>query len=271
MLRKGPGATPLSLETDMANPNPLMAKSSGTEPADAAVQSALRTLDAEGGGIAALSAALQSDLRAPFVAAADLIRNAKGRLIVTGLGKSGHIGRKIAATFASTGTPGVLRPCRRSQPWRPRHDHGRGCHPGAVLVRRAAGDEEPDQLRRAVPDCRDRDDVGAGILARQGGRRRADAAQGARGLPAQSRPHHLLADDAGARRCAGDRAAGRPRLYVDRFQRAASGRQARRAAEIYRRPHAFRRRGAAEAARHQNVRRAGRDDVEGLWLRRHRR
>ena len=38
-------------------------------------------------------------------AAADLIRNAKGRLIVTGLGKSGHIGRKIAATFASTGTP----------------------------------------------------------------------------------------------------------------------------------------------------------------------
>jgi len=97
------GGAPSSLETDMANPNPLMAKSSGT--ADAAVQSALRTLDAEGGGIAALSAALQSDLRAPFVAAADLIRNAKGRLIVTGLGKSGHIGRKIAATFASTGTP----------------------------------------------------------------------------------------------------------------------------------------------------------------------
>src|SRR6185295_10510034 len=91
--------------TDMAHPKPLMAKSSGTESADAAVQSALRTLDAEGGGIAALTAALQSDLRAPFTAAADLVRNAKGRLIITGLGKSGHIGRKIAATFASTGTP----------------------------------------------------------------------------------------------------------------------------------------------------------------------
>jgi len=89
----------------MAHPKPLMAKSSGTETADAAVQSALRTLDAEGSGIAALSAALQSDVRAHFVAAAELIRNAKGRLIVTGLGKSGHIGRKIAATFASTGTP----------------------------------------------------------------------------------------------------------------------------------------------------------------------
>src|SRR5499426_836074 len=89
----------------MAKPKPLMAQSSGTDPADTAVQSALRTLDAEGGGIAAITAALQSDLHAPFTAAADLIRNAKGRLIVTGLGKSGHIGRKIAATFASTGTP----------------------------------------------------------------------------------------------------------------------------------------------------------------------
>jgi arabinose-5-phosphate isomerase len=89
----------------MANPKPLMAESSGTDHAKAAVLSALRTLDAEAGGVAAISAALQSDLRAPFAAAAERIRDAKGRLIVTGLGKSGHIGRKIAATFASTGTP----------------------------------------------------------------------------------------------------------------------------------------------------------------------
>jgi arabinose-5-phosphate isomerase len=89
----------------MANPKPLMAKSSGTDHADAAVLSALRTLDVEGSGITAIAAALQSDLSGPFTAAADLTRNAKGRLIVTGLGKSGHIGRKIAATFASTGTP----------------------------------------------------------------------------------------------------------------------------------------------------------------------
>jgi arabinose-5-phosphate isomerase len=89
----------------MANPTPLMAKSSGTDPANPAVESALRTLDTEASGIAAILAALQSDLGPAFVRAADLIRNAKGRLIVTGLGKSGHIGRKIAATFASTGTP----------------------------------------------------------------------------------------------------------------------------------------------------------------------
>ena len=89
----------------MTNPKPLMAKSSGTDPATSAVASALRTLDAEASGIAAITAALQSDLGGPFGEASELIRNAKGRLIVTGLGKSGHIGRKIAATFASTGTP----------------------------------------------------------------------------------------------------------------------------------------------------------------------
>jgi arabinose-5-phosphate isomerase len=84
---------------------PLMANSTGTDPDNAAVQSALRTLDAEGSGIAAIEAALRSDLGETFACAADFIRNAKGRLIVTGLGKSGHIARKIAATFASTGTP----------------------------------------------------------------------------------------------------------------------------------------------------------------------
>ncbi|MCA1457368.1 KpsF/GutQ family sugar-phosphate isomerase [Bradyrhizobium sp. BRP22] len=89
----------------MAKPKPLMPKSSDTDPADAAVQSALRTLEAEASGVAAIDAALRSDLGAPFAAAAEMIRNAKGRLIVTGLGKSGHIGRKVAATFASTGTP----------------------------------------------------------------------------------------------------------------------------------------------------------------------
>ena len=84
---------------------PLMANSTGIDSANAAVQSALRTLEAEGSGIAAIEAALRSDLGEPFARAAELIRSAKGRLIVTGLGKSGHISRKIAATFASTGTP----------------------------------------------------------------------------------------------------------------------------------------------------------------------
>ncbi len=50
--------------------------------------------------------AMLADSLGPSVAAAvDLILDAKGRVIVSGMGKSGHIARKIAATFASTGTP----------------------------------------------------------------------------------------------------------------------------------------------------------------------
>jgi len=70
-----------------------------------AIESALRTLGTEADGIQAIATALKTDLAPAFNAATDLIKNAKGRLIITGLGKSGHIGRKIAATFASTGTP----------------------------------------------------------------------------------------------------------------------------------------------------------------------
>jgi arabinose-5-phosphate isomerase len=71
------------------------------------ITSALRALDAEGSGVEALAAALRGGLEAAFVAAIDLIRAAQGRVIVTGMGKSGHIGRKIASTFASTGTPAL--------------------------------------------------------------------------------------------------------------------------------------------------------------------
>jgi len=69
------------------------------------IASALRTLDTERDGVAALAAAMCDGLGAPFVAAVEAIRNARGRVIVTGMGKSGHVGRKIAATLASTGTP----------------------------------------------------------------------------------------------------------------------------------------------------------------------
>jgi arabinose-5-phosphate isomerase len=69
------------------------------------IASALRTLEAEAGGIVALSASLGDGLSRAFIAAVDRIRAARGRVIVTGMGKSGHIGRKIAATLASTGTP----------------------------------------------------------------------------------------------------------------------------------------------------------------------
>lgn len=76
--------------------------------AQAAIDSALRTLDAERGGIDALVEALRNGLGAQFAAAVDLIRAAPGRVIVTGMGKSGHVGHKIASTLASTGTPAMF-------------------------------------------------------------------------------------------------------------------------------------------------------------------
>ncbi|HEY2068464.1 MAG TPA: KpsF/GutQ family sugar-phosphate isomerase [Rhizomicrobium sp.] len=49
--------------------------------------------------------ALETTLNGDFTRAIDTILAAKGRVIVSGMGKSGHVGRKIAATLASTGTP----------------------------------------------------------------------------------------------------------------------------------------------------------------------
>ena len=71
----------------------------------AAVQSALRTLQTEQNGLAALANALSSHQAKAFANAISLMVKVKGRIIVTGMGKSGHVGRKIAATLASTGTP----------------------------------------------------------------------------------------------------------------------------------------------------------------------
>jgi arabinose-5-phosphate isomerase len=86
----------------MAKPKPADLTS---DRAQAAIASALRTLEAEGGGVDALAAALRDGLGRSFAAAIDVIRTAQGRVIVTGMGKSGHVARKIASTFASTGTP----------------------------------------------------------------------------------------------------------------------------------------------------------------------
>jgi arabinose-5-phosphate isomerase len=85
----------------MAKPNIRDTKSES----QSLIESALRTLEAEAGGVTALAAAIHDGLGNSFIAAVELIRAAAGRVIVSGMGKSGHIGRKIAATLASTGTP----------------------------------------------------------------------------------------------------------------------------------------------------------------------
>lgn len=67
--------------------------------------SALHTIATERAGLDILHAALANGLSGPFAEAVGLIRAASGRVLVSGMGKSGHVGRKIAATLASTGTP----------------------------------------------------------------------------------------------------------------------------------------------------------------------
>jgi arabinose-5-phosphate isomerase len=77
--------------------------------ASQAQASALRTLGLERAGIAAIEAALMlNGLGDRFADAVALIGAAPGRVIVTGMGKSGHIGRKITATLASTGQPATF-------------------------------------------------------------------------------------------------------------------------------------------------------------------
>lgn len=65
------------------------------------LESASRTLDAEIAGLAKLKSSLSND----FVTSVEMLAGVDGRIIISGMGKSGHIGRKIAATLASTGTP----------------------------------------------------------------------------------------------------------------------------------------------------------------------
>lgn len=70
-------------------------------PANRLTESALRTIQLEQAAIADLAGRIDDS----FVHACRLILACPGRVVVVGMGKSGHIGRKIAATLASTGTP----------------------------------------------------------------------------------------------------------------------------------------------------------------------
>lgn len=69
------------------------------------IDSALRTLEIEREGLDALRASFDADMGPAFAKAVAMIAAARGRVIVSGIGKSGHVGQKVAATFASTGTP----------------------------------------------------------------------------------------------------------------------------------------------------------------------
>ena len=72
---------------------------------DAAIAAGQETIRAEARSLEKLAEALAGPLQEPFVHAARLLAETRGRVIVSGMGKSGHVARKITATLASTGTP----------------------------------------------------------------------------------------------------------------------------------------------------------------------
>ncbi len=169
-----------------------------TTASDAAA-SARRTILTERAGLDALAAALDDGLAVPFARAVETIRAAKGRVIVTGMGKSGHVARKIAATLASTGSPAFfVHPAEASH-----GDLGMITRDDVVLALSWSG--ETSELRSLVEyarrwdipliamtaftefDARPRERPGAGAAARR------------RGLSARPGADHL--DDDAA--CAG--------------------------------------------------------------------
>ena len=78
-------------QSDVADPEPDLA-------------AARRVLETEVAGLRDLARRLDTS----FILALDLLAAVRGRVVVTGMGKSGHVARKIAATLASTGTPALF-------------------------------------------------------------------------------------------------------------------------------------------------------------------
>lgn len=75
------------------------------------IQDAISVIDNEINGLEQLKKIFNDD----FIKAVELILSCKGKVIVSGIGKSGHIAKKISATFASTGTPSFfIHPCEAS-------------------------------------------------------------------------------------------------------------------------------------------------------------
>ncbi len=110
--------------------------------------SAMRTVEAEIDGLRALGEALQGALAAPFEAAVGVIAAAAGRVVVTGMGKSGHVARKIAATLASTGSPAFyLHPGEAS------HGDLGMVAPGDVVLALSWSGETPE-LRDVIHYCK---------------------------------------------------------------------------------------------------------------------
>jgi arabinose-5-phosphate isomerase len=110
--------------------------------------SAVRAIEAEIEGLRSLATAMRTTLAEAFDAATAAIAAARGRVVVTGMGKSGHVARKIAATLASTGTPAFfLHPAEASH-----GDLGMVAEGDLMLALSLSG--ETPELRDVVDYCK---------------------------------------------------------------------------------------------------------------------
>lgn len=122
---------------------------------DRLLKAASEVLDTEARAIQALSGRLNAD----FVTACRLILSAQGHVVVTGMGKSGHIGHKLAATLASTGTPAFfVHPAEASH-----GDLGMIAAKSIVLALSNSG--ETEEVVRLLPGLKR---LGAGLIAMTG-------------------------------------------------------------------------------------------------------
>lgn len=97
----GPSIGTNSANVAILHPTSLKNAESGVLDANLLKRSARQVIETESRAIYAMVERIDG----AFIAACELIVSCTGRIVVTGMGKSGHIARKIAATFASTGTP----------------------------------------------------------------------------------------------------------------------------------------------------------------------
>ncbi len=111
---------------------------------------------------AAAITALATRLGAPFAAAVELILRSNGRVVLSGIGKSGHIAHKLAATFASTGTPAFF-----VHPAEAGHGDLGMIAPGDVVVM-LSNSGETDELVHLLPHLKRQ---GAAIIALTGNER----------------------------------------------------------------------------------------------------
>jgi arabinose-5-phosphate isomerase len=99
---------PFDLTQPIFRDMPMKLQSSTAPVHNERLSSARRTLETEASGMAELIASLTGELGVAIAEAVELISASKGRVIISGMGKSGHVGRKIASTLASTGTPALF-------------------------------------------------------------------------------------------------------------------------------------------------------------------